>query len=458
MSLNFEETAETKEIPVKCNTDWSCNVLDNGSNWCHLEQQEDKLLVSVDENEGKNVRRATLCFQAGTLTDTVRIAQLGWGKAILLSPEEATIPVVGGSVEVEVTTNIEYDYQLEEGCDWVKRATGLRSDNHPLVSSTFQFSIDANSENPDRITTIIFKDVENNSELAPAIFTILQKGMEDYTAENIEGIKNDIQIKVIGGTASSEQPGEGIEHSFDGDKSTIYHSLWDNTAEGYFPIHLEYLFEAGTNMDYFVYYPRTDGGTNGIFKEVDIEVKNNANTRGTDEWEFVMSYNFNGSTSARRVDFPKSLIGVSAIRLTVKSGIGNYASCAEMEFYKKNPENFDYSLLFSDPSCSELKSGITEQEILACNHAFFKNIAYYMYHNKYNKEFRIANYKAYPHPDQQAATNKTSPYSLLDNPTGISVQKEETLIVMVSDLQGQPVSLRVQNLDVPNGDGFGDTG
>ena len=48
-----------------------------------------------------------------------------------------------------------------------------------------------------------------------------------------------------------------------------------------------------------------------------------------------------------------------------------------MEFYKKNPENFDYTQLFSDPSCSELKPGITEQDILACDHSFFKNIAYY---------------------------------------------------------------------------------
>ena len=456
MSLNFEEDGDNREIDVKCNVDWRCKIEEEeASKWCHIEQLENILTVTVDKNEEKGIRRATLCFETSTLTDTVRIAQLGWGKAILLSPEEVSVPIVGGAVEVEVTTNIEYDYALSEGCDWITIASGLRSDSHPLVSSMFQFSVDANSESPTREATITFKDIDSNSELSPAIFTIKQEGMGNYEAVDPEGIKDDIKIPIKEGIASAAQPGEGIERSFDGDKSTIYHSPWDNTTEGYFPIHLEYLFEAGADMDYFVYYPRTDGGINGNLKEVDIEVKSNANTRGTDEWEFVMSYNFNGSTSARRVDFPQSLIGVSAVRLTVKSGTGNFASCAEMEFYKKNPENFDYSLLFTDPSCSELEPGITEQEILACDHSFFKNIAYYMYHDKYDKAFRIADYKAYPHPDLQAAENKTSPYSLLDNPTGMSVKQGETLVVMVGDLQGQSLSLRVQNLDKPDGDGFG---
>lgn len=209
---------------------------------------------------------------------------------------------------------------------------------------------------------------------------ITQQGIGEYEAIDLDEIKNDLPITITSATASSAQPGEGIERSFDGDKTTLYHSNYDNTTEGYFPITLEYHFGAGSDMDYLVYYPRNDGGTNGNFKEVDIEVLHNANSRQTEEWEYVMTYDFNGSTSARRVDFPQSLIGVSAIRLTVKSGVGStpgFVSCAEMEFYKKNPENFDYTQLFTDPSYSELKPGISEQEILACDHSFFKNIAYY---------------------------------------------------------------------------------
>lgn len=125
--------------------------------------------------------------------------------------------------------------------------------------------------------------------------------------------------------------------------------------------------------------------------------------------------------------------GVSAIRLTIRSGAGErqgFASCAEIEFYKKNPEHFNYSELFTDVTCSELKNGITEQEILKCNYAFFKKIAYYMFHGKYNKEFRVNTFKAYPHPDEQVKTHKTTAYSMMDNPTGIAVEAGEDMVVL----------------------------
>ena len=78
-----------------------------------------------------------------------------------------------------------------------------------------------------------------------------------------------------------------------------------------------------------------------------------------------------------------------------------------------------------------------------------------MLQGKYDDAFRVANYKAYPNPDIQSETHKTNPYSLLDNPTGISVEKDETLVVLVGDTYNQNIGLKVQNLDAPNSDGFG---
>ena len=69
--------------------------------------------------------------------------------------------------------------------------------------------------------------------------------------------------------------------------NTIYHSNWNNAGDHYFPITLTYNFAAGSDMDYLIYYPRTSG-PNGNFKEVEIRVKSNANTRGTDEWKMCI--------------------------------------------------------------------------------------------------------------------------------------------------------------------------
>lgn len=53
-----------------------------------------------------------------------------------------------------------------------------------------------------------------------------------------------------------------------------------------------------------------------------------------------------------------------------------------------------------------------------------------MKQGKYPAEFRIQEYKAWPHPDAQSETHKTSPYSLRDNPTGISVKDGEQLMIL----------------------------
>lgn len=141
----------------------------------------------------------------------------------------------------------------------------------------------------------------------------------------------------------------------------------------------------------------------------------------------------------------------------VKSGAGDgqgFASCAEMEFYRYDDDKFRYETLFTDSSCSELKPGVTMKEIEECKSLFFKNIATYLFKGDYPKEFRIAEYRAYPRPEIKAKEAKTHPYGLYDNVTGICVEENDDLVVLAGDLHGREVSIVVQNLDKPGGDGF----
>lgn len=452
-TVNFEEEGSSATIPIKANMKWECTIPADAG-WCTVSQENNALTIKVDNNDQKGIRKTTLQVTAGSITKTIEVAQLGWGKAILLSASSATIGAAGGNVSVEVTTNVDYKPVFSD--TWTQEALVTRSAEHPVVTKVLTIHVDPN-KGGERSTVVKITDKDNTAGLDSVPFTITQKGLETYEALNIDSIRNDIQVKVTGGKASSFQPGNDIDKSFDGNMSTIYHSNWNNSAANYFPITLEYDFAGGADMDYLVYYPRQEG-TNGFFGKVGIEVKTNATRSGNEEWQHVMDYDFQGNSNARKVVFPKPLIGVSAVRLTVKSGYGDgqgFASCAEMQFFRKNPQSFDYSTLFTDPSCSALKAGVTEKQIADCPYSFFQNIAYFMYNHKYDSTFRIHTFKAYPHPDEDAATHKTNPYSLLDNPTGIAVEAGEDLVVLASDLQGQNVSLRVQNLDQPGGDGFG---
>ncbi len=204
-------------------------------------------------------------------------------------------------------------------------------------------------------------------------------------------------------------------------------------------------------MDYLIYYPRSTG-YNGHFKEVEIQYSEDGSV-----FTKLLDKDFEGSATATRITFDNT-VRAKSFRFVVKSGAGDgqgFASCAEMEFYAKNLNAFDYSTLFEDETCSNLKAGITEADIENCKYPFFKNLAYYMFKDKYDRNFRVEDYKAFPNPDIQSETHKTNPYSLLDNPTGISVKEGETLVVMVGDTHGQNIGMKVQNLDVPGGDGFG---
>ena len=117
-------------------------------------------------------------------------------------------------------------------------------------------------------------------------------------------------------------------------------------------------------------------------------------------------------------------------------------------------KDFDPFSIFTDMTCSELKAGITDADINACNIPFYKKIAQYLKAGKYPKEFRIQEYKAYPHPDMMAKTHKTSPYSLLDNPTGMAVDSGDELVIFVGETNGQKLQIRIQELNRPDDDGF----
>ena len=120
-------------------------------------------------------------------------------------------------------------------------------------------------------------------------------------------------------------------------------------------------------------------------------------------------------------------------------------------------KDFDPLSIFTDMTCTELKAGVTDEDIKACNVPFYKRLAQYLKAGKYPKEFRVQEYKAYPHPDMMAATHKTSPYSLLDNPTGMAVTSGDELIIFVGETNGESLQIRIQDLNRPDDDGFNST-
>ncbi|MFV0419047.1 MAG: M60 family metallopeptidase [Dysgonomonas sp.] len=345
-----------------------------------------------------------------------------------ISENKLTFIRFASSQAITINTNIkEITYRIAETADWI---SVTYSDN------TLTVSVKDNPGAKSRTGSISIE-----GENIKKTLTISQETKNT----NTDGILSDIKIPVKSGEASSFHTGDGIDKSFDGDMNTLYHSEWGNVNR--FPITLTYNFENTVTIDYLVYSPRTDGGTNGNFKEFELWVATE-----TKPLEKYGDYDFKGNSSASRISFSPALEKPTQIRFVVKSGIGDnndigFASCAEMEFYRKNPDNFDYMTIFSDVTCTQLKSEVTEAQINTITNQFFKELALDIYKGVYDAEFRVQDYRSWQHPDVMAKQNKTSTYGLRDNPTGIYTKTGEDIVVFVGDLKGQNISLFVQDPD-----------
>ncbi|HHT22995.1 MAG TPA: hypothetical protein GXZ87_06740 [Bacteroidales bacterium] len=250
---------------------------------------------------------------------------------------------------------------------------------------------------------------------------------------SVDLLPQDTKYTVISATASASQPGEGIEFSYDDDTSTIYHSPWDGSG---FPIILTYNF-APSDMDYIVYTSRLDGSPNGRFKEITVSVK----TQGETAYRQIVATDLQGAQGRSKIEFPTLEENVVSVQIKVISGATNqnkmFASCAEMEFYKSN-QDFE---VFTDRTCSALRNGVSQADISAISNEYYRTLAQMLFDQSYSLEFRMDEFKAWPHPDAFSSANRVGKYSKCDNPTGIYMRKGEKIAVFAENIGEIPVTL-----------------
>lgn len=329
-------------------------------------------------------------------------------------------------IPVNTTLSLK-DWKAEVNASWLFVSTQEDATN----GQSIKLSASANTTGERRNAV-----VKVTSSVKNYVINVVQYSSGDIVVEE------DTKVVPTGGTASEAQSGQGIENTWDGkfasDGASPYHSVWGQSAN--FPVKLDYYFEGGQEIDYIIYYTRSG---NGNFGELDLYIATDENLT----WEKYKSYDFRMQNSPSRIPF-ESTKKVTGIRFSVKSGLGNFVSCDEMEFYRYNTGEsmLDKSLLtvFKDITCTELKDGVTEEQIdqLPDYFARLGKAIYNGTYDEYEKEFRIREYEAYSVTEEWAQKLMTKKYGNLDNPTGISVKKGDEIIVLVGDTHGQQISLQ----------------
>jgi hypothetical protein len=266
---------------------------------------------------------------------------------------------------------------------------------------------------------------------------------KDYEPGDASKVAKDEKINPENATANQHQPGTEIEKSIDGDKGTNYHSPWGNATA--YPVELEYFFTEDTEqIDYLILYPRSDGN-NGQIKKGVIHIQN----REHDEYLEYLEFNFDKPGNPKIIKFPEGFKNPKGLKISVTKGVNDFVSLAEIEFYKKSASLEESLSIFEDKAATKLKPGTSVDNIEAIDNEFIRNMAMAIHEDVYD-EFRIGEFKSYPDPNIIASQNKTVPYGLYDNVTGIQVPWGTEMVVFMDDFEGEIV-LRVVN----HNQGFG---
>lgn len=253
-------------------------------------------------------------------------------------------------------------------------------------------------------------------------------------------------IEITGGTATSEETDDNLplSNSYDGNTLSYFNSKYGAISS--WPFQITYNLKDGYTLDRIIYYPRSDSGNKwGSFNEYEVWVStSDAPTTFKKVGEYERG-DANHNVTIMRLEEPIS--NVAKVRFDIYSAYSNRISCAEMEFIQKGNAVYDYSSIFADDVFSTLKEGVTKDQIKAISDSIIRNLALDLFVGEYDTEFRVGSFRPYQKPAIQSAINKTSPYSLRDNPTGIYVEEGDELLIIADDLKDQHVSIAVQNLN-----------
>ncbi|WP_042368426.1 M60 family metallopeptidase [Bacteroides neonati] len=348
---------------------------------------------------------------------TFEIAQSDISKSVDKNAVKISIPVI--------TTLPMADWGARSDVNWL-----FVSKKSDTAGSMLEVSVSANTGDIRTGTIQVTSSVKNYT------ITVKQYGNNDVIVED------DIQVKPYGGKDSEHQSGQDITNTYDGkfssDGGSPFHTPWGQSAK--FPVILEYYFNGKELIDYLIYYTRSG---NGNFGKLKLYIATD-----TDRKEYILQgeYDFKEQNAPSRISFSQG-VKATGIRFEVMSGLGNFVSCDEMQFFKRNEDTtLDKQLLkvFKDITCTDIKEDATNEDIAALP-TYFIRIAETLKAGSYDaweKNFRVREYAPYSNVEEWAAKLMTKKYSNLDNPTGISVKKGDEIIVLVGDTYGHDISLQ----------------
>jgi len=314
------------------------------------------------------------------------------------------------AVEMSLPTYSRYKFAVS-GADWIE----------PVVKDgTIMLSIEENKSAVTRTATLSLR-----SELGASTgITVEQPGWQladeaqaAADAMFITPVRSVDACATAAGRAQSSN--ERLEMTYDGNTSTLYHTAYTGFSSdepSQWPV-LEYYFTAAdapasesVDVESITYITRTDGGSNGNFGLITVEVgtlDKDANLTWTAISDEPIDLKMQSGASV--IAIPDNMqTGIRGIRITVRTGASNgvqgaknMASCAEMKFKRKVTGSTDVEV-FADAICSRLKPDVTAERIEQMTDPFYKKLAQLIFSGEYDPTKMVSNHHAVMSPETLA--------------------------------------------------------
>lgn len=344
---------------------------------------------------------------------------------MIVTPHNQTIDYRDRTLCFDIPANVEY--KTTSDASWLTVRQGS--------DGTIYIHADMNDNYANRVANITFTSAKDAN--LKKTLTITQG-----SCNAAELLSDKSRIYPVSATDNTHQSGEDITKTYDDNTSTLFHTQYSPSVfkvSETNPAILTYNFEEVNSISSITYVPRADG-TNGNFGKVKVSYK----LQGDTDYKELGEYDFAFKSSSSTIHLENNpLINPASIRFEVQSGSGNYASCAEMEF-RDNSQSLESQFnMFADDICSELKPDVNQAAIDTITNPFIKMLAQNIFNNKYDKNYRVAQYPCHLSPTTQSE-NWGAPGKLYDQiagVTGINFKSHSTQAVAVS---GIPDDMDVQ--------------
>ncbi|WP_418831711.1 BACON domain-containing protein [Phocaeicola sp.] len=149
-------TESTIELEVQANVSYETSV---SVDWIELitsrSLTKETLTFRVAANESTEQRSGTVTVKSGELEETVNVYQVGKGEEpiLVLSDELLNVGAEGGTVDVQVHSNVAYTYHAETEYDWIAEPVSRAVSTH-----TIHLEVQPNETYDPREARFIFTD------------------------------------------------------------------------------------------------------------------------------------------------------------------------------------------------------------------------------------------------------------------------------------------------------------